>query len=543
MPACATTQRTCTGASTRSRSPTRWARRRTPFVRAPRRGGAGRALPGRIRGWRGAHDAHALALFEAEGTALEALCRVADDLRREAVGDEVTYVVNRNINFTNVCYTGCRFCAFAQREVDAESYTLSLDEVAERAQEAWEYGATEVCIQGGLHPGLPGDFYFRILDAIKARVPDIHIHAFSPMEMLNGATRLGISFREFLTECRAGGSARSPGTAAEILDDEVRWVLTKGKLPADTWEEIVRDRPRARDPDLSTIMYGHVDAPAHWVAHIRRLGRIQRGAGRVHRSSSRCPSSTRTRRSTSPARRVPGPSAAGQPPDARGRADPAGRPDPQRPGLVGEDGDALLRGDPPGGCERLRRHADGGDDLADGRGGYGIRKEPAEFVDAILRSVASPPSARPPYGRVHRADARRVSGPAAQPSGTVTSRPGCVRARGLRQQGCSMRDRGSGSALGLAIGRVGASESHECNSGGGRCITTSRGRSAHDAGITTRRSSSPRRAVRPREAKRICADCPVRIECLNYALRRDERYGVWGGMSERERRRLKRMAS
>ena len=134
---------------------------------------------------------------------------MADDLRREAVGDEVTYVVNRNINFTNVCYVGCRFCAFAQREIDPESYTLSLDEVADRAQEAWDYGATEVCIQGGLHPSLPGDFYFRILDAVRARVPGMHIHAFSPMEVLNGSARLGISFREFLEECGGGGSAAS----------------------------------------------------------------------------------------------------------------------------------------------------------------------------------------------------------------------------------------------------------------------------------------------------------------------------------------------
>src|SRR5439155_8385097 len=147
-------------------------------------------------------EEEALALFQASGPALEDLCRVADDLRREAVGDEITYVVNRNINFTNVCYTGCRFCAFAQREIDPESYTLSLDEVADRAQEAWDYGATEVCIQGGLHPSLPGDFYFRILETIKSRIPGIHIHAFSPMEVLNGATRLGISFREFLEECK-----------------------------------------------------------------------------------------------------------------------------------------------------------------------------------------------------------------------------------------------------------------------------------------------------------------------------------------------------
>ena len=224
-------------------------------------------------------DRQALALFGSEGDSLEALCNVADDLRREAVGEEVTYVVNRNINFTNVCYTGCRFCAFAQREVDPESYTLSLGEVADRAQEAWDYGATEVCIQGGLHPSLPGEFYFGILDAIRERTPDIHIHAFSPMETLNGSARLGISFREFLQECRARGLGTCPGTAAEILDDEVRWVLTKGKLPADTWEEIVRTAHSLGIRTSSTIMYGHVDAPPHWVAHIRRLGRIQQDTG------------------------------------------------------------------------------------------------------------------------------------------------------------------------------------------------------------------------------------------------------------------------
>jgi FO synthase len=224
-------------------------------------------------------DQDALSLFEAEGEELEALAGTADELRFEAVGDEVTYVVNRNINFTNVCYTGCRFCAFAQREIDAESYTLSLEEVADRAQEAWDYGATEVCIQGGLHPSLPGDFYFRILDAIKARVPDIHIHAFSPMEVLNGSTRLGISFGEFIQECRDRGLGTIPGTAAEILDDDVRWVLTKGKLPADTWEEIVKTAHRLGVRSSSTIMYGHVDAPPHWVAHIRRLARIQDETG------------------------------------------------------------------------------------------------------------------------------------------------------------------------------------------------------------------------------------------------------------------------
>ncbi len=220
-------------------------------------------------------DEEALALFQADGAALEALCLVADGLRREAVGDEVTYVVNRNINFTNVCYVGCRFCAFAQREVDPESYTLTLEEVAARTREAWEWGATEVCMQGGIHPDLPGAFYFDLLDAVRAAAPDIHIHAFSPMEILSGASKLGISFREFLEECKGHGLGTIPGTAAEILDDDVRWALTKGKLPADSWEEIVKTAHGLGLRSSSTIMYGHVDAPPHWVFHIRRLRRIQ----------------------------------------------------------------------------------------------------------------------------------------------------------------------------------------------------------------------------------------------------------------------------
>jgi len=195
------------------------------------------------------------------------------------VGPEITYVINRNINFTNVCYVGCRFCAFAQREVDAESYTLTLAEVAGRAEEAWLKGATEVCMQGGIHPELPGTFYFDLVEAVKARVPGMHVHAFSPMEVMNGATKLGVSYREFLTELRAHGLDTMPGTAAEILDDDVRWLLTKGKLPSDAWEQIIRTAHDVGIRTSSTMMFGHVDAPPHWVAHLRRLGRIQADTG------------------------------------------------------------------------------------------------------------------------------------------------------------------------------------------------------------------------------------------------------------------------
>ncbi len=224
-------------------------------------------------------DEQAMALFQAEGVDLDALRRVADGLRQEAVGDVVTYVINRNINFTNVCYVGCRFCAFAQREVDPEAYTLTLGDVADRAEAAWADGASEVCMQGGIHPDLPGSFYLDLLDAVKARVPGIHVHAFSPMEILNGATKMGVSFREFLTACKEHGLGTIPGTAAEILDDDVRWLLTKGKLPADTWEEVIRTAHDVGLRSSSTIMFGHVDAPPHWVGHLRRLARIQQDTG------------------------------------------------------------------------------------------------------------------------------------------------------------------------------------------------------------------------------------------------------------------------
>ncbi|MFJ7248245.1 bifunctional FO biosynthesis protein CofGH [Kitasatospora sp. NPDC098652] len=220
-------------------------------------------------------DDHALALFHADGPALDALCRIADDVRRSAVGEEVTYCVTRNINFTNVCYTGCRFCAFAQRRTDADAYTLSLEQVAERAAQAWEVGATEVCMQGGIHPDLPGTAYFDIARAVKEKVPGIHVHAFSPMEVVNGATRTGLSIRDWLQRAKESGLDTIPGTAAEILDDEVRWVLTKGKLPAATWVEVVTTAHELGIRSSSTMMYGHVDTPAHWLGHLRLLAEIQ----------------------------------------------------------------------------------------------------------------------------------------------------------------------------------------------------------------------------------------------------------------------------
>ncbi|MEU1846957.1 bifunctional FO biosynthesis protein CofGH [Micromonospora sediminicola] len=226
-----------------------------------------------------AHEAMALALFGADGATLDTLCRIADDVRRDAVGDDVTYVVNRNINFTNVCYVGCRFCAFAQRESDADAFRLSLEQVADRAEEAWAAGATEVCLQGGIDPKMPVTGYADIIRAIKARVPGMHVHAFSPMEIVTAAAKAGVPVREWLGMLREAGLDTIPGTAAEILDDDVRWVLTKGKLPAAAWVDVVSTAHELGIRSSSTMMYGHVDHPGQWLAHFRVLAGVQDRTG------------------------------------------------------------------------------------------------------------------------------------------------------------------------------------------------------------------------------------------------------------------------
>ncbi len=224
-------------------------------------------------------DDQALALLGADGPDLEALAGIADALRHDVMGDDVTYVVTRNINFTNVCYTGCRFCAFAQRRTDADAYTLSLKQIGDRAAEAWDAGATEVCMQGGIHPDLPGTAYFEIASEVKRRQPGLHVHAFSPMEVVNGASRTGLPIREWLVRAKEAGVSSLPGTAAEILDDDVRWVLTKGKLPASVWIEVITTAHELGLPTSATMMYGHVDTPAHWVGHLRVIRSVQERTG------------------------------------------------------------------------------------------------------------------------------------------------------------------------------------------------------------------------------------------------------------------------
>jgi len=252
----------------------------TGGVSAPRRLGDGilPALRAAERSPGELSDPHALALIHAEGADLEALCALADQVRQDAAGDAVTYVVNRNLNFSNVCYVGCRFCAFAQRATDADAYRLSLDEVGARVAQAWEVGATEICMQGGIDPGLPADFHLELARQTKRSSPEIHLHAFSPMEVISGASRMGLSVEEWLIAAREAGLDSIPGTAAEILDEEIRWILTKGKLPASEWVRVVTTAHRLGIPSTATMMYGHVDQPRHWVHHLRLLGRIQDAA-------------------------------------------------------------------------------------------------------------------------------------------------------------------------------------------------------------------------------------------------------------------------
>jgi len=220
-----------------------------------------------------------LLLATADGADLEALVSFADTLRREAVGDAVTYVVNRNINFTNVCFVGCSFCGFGKGPGAPDAYSLSVDDVVRKAREAWDTGATEVCIQGGLPRDLDGFFYRDILRAIKRAIPAMHVHAFSPMEISYGVDKTGMPLRDYLQMMKDEGLGSIPGTAAEILDDRVRRELSPNKLPVARWVEIITTAHELGIPSTSTMMYGHVEEPADCVRHILLLRSIQKRTG------------------------------------------------------------------------------------------------------------------------------------------------------------------------------------------------------------------------------------------------------------------------
>ncbi|MGB2606992.1 MAG: 5-amino-6-(D-ribitylamino)uracil--L-tyrosine 4-hydroxyphenyl transferase CofH [Candidatus Sulfotelmatobacter sp.] len=221
----------------------------------------------------------AYALASVDGDDLLGLLAAANLLRAELCGNLVTYVVNRNINFTNICFVGCKFCAFSRGPRESDTYFLEPDQVAQKAIEAWQLGATEVCIQGGLPHGLPPFYYRDILRAVKNAVPGMHVHAFSPMEIVYGVELTGMALADYLSMLRENGLGTLPGTAAEILDDEVRNILSRNKLSTAQWIEVISTAHRCGIRSTSTMMYGHTETPEHWVRQMRLLRQIQDETG------------------------------------------------------------------------------------------------------------------------------------------------------------------------------------------------------------------------------------------------------------------------
>lgn len=221
----------------------------------------------------------AIRLFASSAQDLVAVIAVANELRRRAVGNKASFIITRNINFTNVCNMGCKFCGFAKRKHELGAELLSLDEIVVRAQQAWDRGATEVCIQGGLHPDLKGEHYRNIIRSIKKQLPDLHIHAFSPFEIWYGAMKSKQSYRTFIQDLIDCGLGSMPGTAAEILDVKIRKQLTKDKLKSEQWIEIITTAHQLGLPTTATIMYGHIDQPKHWAEHLATIRKIQQQTG------------------------------------------------------------------------------------------------------------------------------------------------------------------------------------------------------------------------------------------------------------------------
>ena len=228
-------------------------------------------------------EADIVRLFRARGAEFSAVCAAADDLRKAVNGDIVSYVVTRNINYTNICYFKCQFCAFSKGKMSenlrGRPYNLGLDEIARRAQEAWERGATEVCMQGGIHPDYTGDTYLQICRAVKNAVPEVHVHAFSPLEVHQGAATLGLSLEDFFAALKEAGLGTLPGTAAEILDDEVRAVICPDKIKTQRWLDVMATAHRAGLKSTATVMYGHVDGYRHWARHLLRIRDLQADTG------------------------------------------------------------------------------------------------------------------------------------------------------------------------------------------------------------------------------------------------------------------------
>ena len=221
----------------------------------------------------------AIVLFETTGPEFAVMGMVADELRRRTVGDLVTYVVNRNINFTNVCIKRCGFCAFSRDFREEEGYFLPVNEIVRRAREAWEYGATEVCVQAGLPPQMEGDLYIRLCEAIKEELPDMHVHGFSPEEVLYGSVRSRCTIREYLEGLRDAGVGSLPGTSAEVLDQELRDLISPGRITVEQWKEVIINAHELGIPTTSTVMFGHVETNEQIARHIGLLRDIQQQTG------------------------------------------------------------------------------------------------------------------------------------------------------------------------------------------------------------------------------------------------------------------------
>lgn len=220
-------------------------------------------------------------LFDANGADLLAMVAAADQLRAQTVGDVVTYVVNRNINFTNVCVRACGFCAFSRGHLAEEGYFLPVEEVLRRAREAVELGATEVCVQAGLAPGMDGWHYIKLCRALKGALPGLHIHGFSPEEVLYGSTLTGISVRDYLSELKDAGVGSLPGTSAEILVDEIREQISPGRIPTAQWIHLIQTAHELGIPTTSTVMYGHVETAHDKAIHLSILRDIQKRTGGI----------------------------------------------------------------------------------------------------------------------------------------------------------------------------------------------------------------------------------------------------------------------
>ena len=221
----------------------------------------------------------AVVLLNATGNDYNATLQVSDELRRRSVGDLVTFVVNRNINFTNVCIKRCGFCAFSRDFREEQGYFLPINEIIRRSKEAWDYGATEVCIQAGLPPKMEGDLYVRLCEAIKEELPDIHIHGFSPEEVLYGSVRSNVSIRQYLKDLKNAGVGSLPGTSAEILDQKMRDEISPGRITVDQWTEVITNAHDLDIPTTSTIMFGHVETNRHIAEHISYIRDIQKSTG------------------------------------------------------------------------------------------------------------------------------------------------------------------------------------------------------------------------------------------------------------------------